>query len=104
MSRRIFRAMMGVTLTTLVVSVALFTAILFPYFEARLANELMNELAYISPNVEAEGAAWLEQLPKGENRLTLIDADGTVLLTARCGFPAGRCCASPAPSTPAWRC
>ena len=79
MSRRIFRAMMGVTLTTLVVSVALFTAILFPYFEARLANELMNELAYISPNVEAEGAAWLEQLPKGENRLTLIDADGTVL-------------------------
>ena len=79
MSRRIFRAMMGVTLTTLVVSVALFTAILFPYFEARLANELMNELAYISPNVEAEGAAWLEQLPKGENRLTLIDTDGTVL-------------------------
>ena len=79
MSKRIFRAMMGVTLTTLVVSVALFTAILFPYFEARLANELMNELAYISPNVEAEGAAWLEQLPKGENRLTLIDADGTVL-------------------------
>lgn len=79
MSKRIFRAMMAVTLTTLLVCMALFIAILFPYFETRLSNELMNELSYLVPNVEREGISYLEQLPDGQNRLTLIDADGTVL-------------------------
>ena len=79
MSKRIFRAMMAVTLTTLLVCMALFIAILFPYFETRLSNELMNELGYLAPNVEREGLSYLEQLPDGQNRLTLIDTDGTVL-------------------------
>ena len=44
MSKRIFKAMMAVTLTTLLVCMALFIAILFPYFETQLSDELMNEL------------------------------------------------------------
>ena len=66
MSKRIFRAMMAVTLTTLLVCMALFIAILFPYFETRLSNELMNELGYLAPNVEREGLSYLEQLPDGD--------------------------------------
>ena len=83
MSKRIFQAMMAVTLTTLVVCMVLFVAILFPYFETQLSNELMNELAYLVPNVEQEGVGYLEQLPQGQNRLTLIDADGTVLFDSK---------------------
>ena len=79
MSKRIFKAMMAVTLTTLLVCMALFIAILFPYFETRLSNELRNELEYIAPNVERDGLDYLEGLQGGQNRLTLIDADGTVL-------------------------
>ena len=79
MSKRIFRGMMAVTLSTLLICVGLFSAILFPYFERQLAGELQNELAYLAPDVEREGLAALEALPEGENRLTLIDADGTVL-------------------------
>ena len=79
MSKRIFKAMMAVTLTTLLVCMALFIAILFPYFETQLSDELMNELEYLAPNVEREGLNYLEYLSDGQNRLTLIDADGTVL-------------------------
>lgn len=79
MSKRIFKAMMAVTLTTLLVCMALFIAILFPYFETQLSDELMNELEYLAPNVEREGLDYLEHLSDGQNRLTLIDADGTVL-------------------------
>ncbi|HIZ31504.1 MAG TPA: PAS domain-containing protein [Candidatus Fournierella merdipullorum] len=79
MSKRIFKAMMAVTLTTLLVCMALFIAILFPYFETQLSNELRNELEYLAPNVERDGLSYLERLPDGQNRLTLIDADGTVL-------------------------
>ncbi len=79
MSKRIFKAMMAVTLTTLLVCMALFIAILFPYFETQLSDELMNELEYLAPNVERECLNYLEHLSDGQNRLTLIDADGTVL-------------------------
>lgn len=79
MSKRIFKAMMTVTLTTLLVCMALFIAILFPYFETQLSDELRNELEYLAPNVERDGLAYLERLGDGQNRLTLIDTDGTVL-------------------------
>lgn len=79
MSKRIFKAMMAVTLTTLLVCMALFIAILFPYFETQLSDELRNELQYLAPNVERDGLGYLERLGDGQNRLTLIDADGTVL-------------------------
>lgn len=79
MSKRIFKAMMAVTLTTLLVCMALFIAILFPYFETQLSDELRNELEYLAPNVERDGLGYLERLRDGQNRLTLIDADGTVL-------------------------
>lgn len=79
MSKRIFKAMMAVTLTTLLVCMALFIAILFPYFETQLSDELRNELEYLAPNVERDGLGYLERLGDGQNRLTLIDADGTVL-------------------------
>ena len=79
MSKRIFKAMMAVTLTTLLVCMALFIAILFPYFETQLSDELRNELEYLAPNVERDGLGYLERPGDGQNRLTLIDADGTVL-------------------------
>lgn len=79
MSKRVFKAMMAVTLTTLLVCMALFIAILFPYFETQLSDELRNELEYLAPNVERDGLGYLERLGDGQNRLTLIDADGTVL-------------------------
>ena len=62
MSKRIFKAMMAVTLTTLLVCMALFIAILFPYFETQLSDELRNELEYLAPNVERDGLGYLERL------------------------------------------
>lgn len=107
MSKRIFKAMMAVTLTTLLVCMALFIAILFPYFETQLSDELRNELEYLAPNVERDGLGYLERLGDGQNRLTLIDADGTVLLTATPTprrwktTPTGRRSSRPLPRAPA---
>lgn len=79
MTKRIFKAILAVTLTALACSLVFFTAIFFPYFENRLADELEQQLYYLAPGVEANGAVYLEAVDSaGGNRLTLIDPDGTV--------------------------
>lgn len=79
MTKRIFRSILLVTLTALALSMAFFTAILFPYFENRLADELQKELTYLAPGAAAQGPAYLRQMSEVGNRLTLIAPDGSVL-------------------------
>ena len=79
MTKRIFQSILLVTLASLAVSLAFFTAILFPYFENRLADELAQELAYLAPGAVSGGSEYLRQAGAGGNRLTLIAPDGSVL-------------------------
>lgn len=79
MTKRIFRSILLVTLTALALSMAFFTAILFPYFENRLADELQKELTYLAPGAATQGSAYLRQMSEAGNRLTLIAPDGSVL-------------------------
>ena len=79
MTKRIFQSILLVTLASLALSLAFFTAILFPYFENRLADELTQELAYLAPGAVEGGPDYLRQAGSGGNRLTLIAPDGNVL-------------------------
>ena len=79
MTKRIFQSILLVTLASLAVSLAFFTAILFPYFENRLADELAQELAYLAPGAVSGGSEYLRQAGAGGNRLTLIAPAGSVL-------------------------
>ena len=79
MTKRIFSAILTVTLATLVLGLGMFVAILQPYFENQLGNELVHELSYIAQNIQLQGTEALATMDHGSNRITLIAADGTVL-------------------------
>ena len=79
MTKRIFSAILTVTLSTLLVGMIILIAILMPYFEQQLATELSTELGYLSRGVSQYGEEFLSTIDPGSSRITLIDADGTVL-------------------------
>ena len=51
MTKRLFSAILTVTLSTLLVGMIILIAILMPYFEQQLATELTTELGYLSRGV-----------------------------------------------------
>lgn len=79
MTKRIFNAILAVTLTSLAVCMGFFIAILLPYFENQLTTELVTELNYLSQGVSVQGMDFLTSTDPGQNRITLIAADGNVL-------------------------
>lgn len=79
MTKRLFSAILTVTLSTLLVGMIILIAILMPYFEQQLATELTTELGYLSRGVSQYGEDFLSTIDPGSSRITLIDADGTVL-------------------------
>jgi len=79
MKRRIFRAILAVTLTVLAASFVLTIGVLHMYFEDRVTEELGQATAYVAHGVEHEGISYLENGLPGEDRITWVAADGTVL-------------------------
>ena len=79
MKKRIFRAILLVTMTSLLASLALIVAVLHEYFQERTIEELGQSTAYIVHGVENEGVNYLSEGLRTEDRITWVDADGTVL-------------------------
>ena len=78
MTRQIFRSILTVTLTVLLVSLGLIVGVLHGYFQDRVLVELARSTAYIAHGVETQGPAYLgEDLPGG-SRITWVAPDGTV--------------------------
>ncbi|MGN0399221.1 MAG: ATP-binding protein [Blautia sp.] len=79
MTKRIFRSIMLVSVTCVIVGLAFLMGILYHFFGNQLEKELKAEAAYLAVAVEKDGEASLEKLPLEAARVTLIDSDGTVL-------------------------
>ena len=79
MIRRIYRSTFTVVLTTLFLCVVLFTGTLYGYFENRMFGMLEQSATYIQSALENQGLSYLDSLPPGGDRVTLIGPDGTVL-------------------------
>lgn len=79
MTKRIFRSIFMVSSVILGISICLVMGILYGYFGEQLEKELRQEAVYLSIAVEKDGAESLKALPKNSERVTLIDAEGTVL-------------------------
>ena len=79
MTRKIFRAILTVTLTALLASLVLTVGVLYGYFQDRVMRELSRCTAYIALGVEHEGIAYLENGFPGDCRVTWVAADGSVL-------------------------
>lgn len=79
MNKKIFRSSMFTVFLVLISTVALIFGILFHFFEKQIQIELANEAGYLALAVEKEGISFFDGFDSKNNRVTLIDKDGTVL-------------------------
>lgn len=79
MTKRIFRAIFNVSLLILIASTLILVAFVGDYNSDQTKEAMHADAVYIAKAMETEGISYLEQLPKQSQRITWIDADGTVL-------------------------
>lgn len=79
MTKRIFRAIFNVSLLILIASNLILVAFVGDYNSDQTKEAMHADAVYIAKAMETEGISYLEQLPKQSQRITWIDADGTVL-------------------------
>ena len=79
MRKKIFNNMCLLALVTILLSSLLITFVYYGNSDARMKAEVREEARYIRGAVELSGKDYLETVKNTPNRITLIDADGTVL-------------------------
>ena len=79
MTKRIFRSILLVSISSCFIGLAFVIGIIYQYFDNQLMRELENSAYYLSIAVEHEGISAFDDLPEGRERITLIDTDGAVL-------------------------
>lgn len=82
MTKRIFYSILVVSLTVLLASAVLIVGVLHGYFQDSVLDDLALRTAYLAHGVEQEGISYLSAVPD-TCRVTLVDADGTVLFDNR---------------------
>jgi len=83
MNKKIFRSSMFTVFLVLVATITLIFGILYHFFEKQIQTELTNEAGYLALGVENEGISFFNDFESTNNRITLIDKDGTVLYDSR---------------------
>lgn len=78
MTSRIFKTVLAVGLTVILLCMALFLGVLYQYFGGQLELQLQAEAAFAAQGIERSGMSYLEDLDT-PIRVTLVGADGTVL-------------------------
>ncbi len=79
MTKRIFRAIMSVSLLVCLAGMVTVFGVLYRYFDSQLSEEVKNEAEYLAAAVESYGLDVLQDLPESAERVTLVASDGTVL-------------------------
>ena len=79
MTKQIFRSILAVSMTVLLASLVLITGVLYGYFQEQILDELAVRVEYAARGVELDGTAYLESGLSGDDRITWVDGDGTVL-------------------------
>ena len=90
MNKKIFRSSLLTVCLVLIATIALIMGLLFHFFEKQIQKELANEAGFLAQAVENEGIGYFDGFDsdsksnKGQNnRITLIDKNGTVLFDSR---------------------
>ncbi len=79
MKIRIFRSILTVALSVLLLCFAVIMGVMYNHFSAVQKSQLQSELSLAAHGVEAGGMDWLSGLKSETYRLTLVSMDGTVL-------------------------
>ena len=80
MDKKIFNSNFLTSLFVLLISFVLVFVVLFNHSQNQLLDELSNEAGYISYAVENEGVQYINNFKGDDKRITLVAADGTVLV------------------------
>ncbi len=83
MKNRIFRSIVLVSAIVFAAGLMLIMGILYSFFDMQLRAEMRNEANYLALSVEQGDWSVLQQLPQQQQRITLIDVDGTVLYDSK---------------------
>ena len=78
MTSKIFRSIIVVAGSILLASFLLIFGVMYSYFTDQMEGQLKSEAGYVAKAVELGGIDYLDQVEKN-NRITWIQADGTVL-------------------------
>ena len=89
MNKKIFRSSLLTVCLVLVATIVLIMGLLFHFFEKQIQTELANEAGFLAQALENEGAGYFDSFDNknnrlaGNNRITWIDENGTVLFDSR---------------------
>ncbi len=78
MTRRIFVGIISVAMAVIVVCGAFLVGILYDYFNGLVFDEIENQAYFISSGIESEGDDYLKRIADADNRITIINPDGSV--------------------------
>ena len=89
MNKKIFRSSLLTVCLVLAATIALIMGLLFHFFEKQIQKELANEAGFLAHALENEGAGYFDGFDNknnrlaGNNRITWIDKNGTVLFDSK---------------------
>lgn len=83
MHKKIFRSSLLTVFLVLIAAIILIMGILFRFFEKQIQTELAREAEFLAHAVENEGIEYFDDLNGMDNRVTLIDKNGTVLFDSK---------------------
>ena len=90
MNKKIFRSSLLTVCLVLIATIALIMGLLFRFFEKQIQTELANEAVFLAQAIENEGTGYFDGFDSNDrnnkvpnNRITLIDRNGTVLFDSR---------------------
>lgn len=89
MNKKIFRSSLLTVCLVLAATIALIMGLLFHFFEKQIQKELANEAGFLAHALENEGVGYFDSFDNknnrlaGNNRITWIDENGTVLFDSR---------------------
>lgn len=79
MTKRIFISIFLVSLIILFISSSVVTGVLYHEFNQNYKQQIRNETEYIAKGIEKYGVDFLDSQSNGQDRITLIKSDGTVI-------------------------
>ncbi|NCC16411.1 MAG: histidine kinase [Clostridia bacterium] len=83
MTKRIFRAVFGLTVVMILAVVGLVLGMTYAYFSVEQREELRNQAIYVGAGIEVGGLDYLAQMQKHSDRVTWIDENGKVLFDSK---------------------
>lgn len=78
MTEKIFKGMISVVVTVMVLCAVFLIGILYDYFNNLIFYELENQAYLISNSIMNDGDDYIERISELENRITIINPDGSV--------------------------